>query len=244
MGLALEESSSSPVDLRKEESPCGDIVEEGGGKGGRWSGNVRPFASLEEAAQRIAVDPESGQTFFVDRPIECNACPFCDDVCDMEWCSDCDERRAQLEEANGPLMMTVSELQCGGVLEANKGGGDKIRRVNSRDMFVAPVLSRRYPRKSTYTLCEVRRRKMTGACWVVCKGVVHDVTAALETHSGGKRSILRNAGGRDCTEDFMFHSKSAKKQWRKYEIGSLVACPGEELNGERTSRTSSDCTIM
>lgn len=235
MGLHTAEPSTSSVD---------EIVAEGGGKGGSWSGNARPFASLEEAAQRIAVDPESGQTFFVDLPTECNACPFCDDVCELELCSDCDERRAQLEETNGPLMMTVSELQCGGVHEASRGGGDKIRRVSSRNLLLAPVLSRRYPRKSTYTLCEVRRRNMTGACWIVCKGVVYDVTAALETHSGGKRSILRNAGGRDCTEDFLFHSKAAKKQWRKYEIGSLVACAGEELDGERTSRNFSECAIM
>ncbi|CAN0226819.1 unnamed protein product, partial [Ectocarpus sp. 8 AP-2014] len=80
-------------------------------------------------------------------------------------------------------------------------------------------------------LCEVRRRKITGACWVVSQGSVYDVTAALPDHPGGKRSVLKNAGGRDCAEDFFFHSRAAKKQWRQYRIGSLVACRGEEEDG-------------
>ncbi|CAM9996628.1 unnamed protein product [Ascophyllum nodosum] len=240
-------SPTPPGNLQKKES-LSNSGEGGDCKSKGLGESACSIVSLEDAAQRIAADPISGQLFFVERTTVCDACPCCEDVCEVDWCNNCDDRRAQLEEAYGPLMVSLSELQGGSV--GTLRGGERIRRISSRNRLIAPVLSRRYPRKSTYTLCEVRRRKITGACWVVCKGVVYDVTAALEDHPGGKRSILRNAGGRDCIEDFLFHSKAARKHWRRYKIGNLVACSGEdvessdEIDGERFSRAASDCVIM
>lgn len=232
----------------------GDSGRSSGGSGpagrrGSWGGNVSTISSLEDAAQRIAVDPDTGHSFFVERSTVCDACPYCEDVCEVPWCNGCEDRRAHLEEMFGPLMPSTPGLEkgCGGTGAA--AGGGRIRRVGSQGRMDAPALSRRYPRKSSYTPCEVRRRKLTGACWVVCQGWVYDVTDALEDHPGGKRSVLRNAGGRDCAEDFFFHSKAAKKQWRKYRIGSLTPCSGEkgldggEGDGERSMRTGSDCVI-
>ncbi|CAN0003507.1 unnamed protein product [Scytosiphon promiscuus] len=210
--------------------------DDGGGGGGP------AVASLEDAAQRIAVDPDSGRSYFVDRSTVCDACGYCDDTCEVAWCNGCDERRLNLEDAYGPIMLSALEGGAAAGTGLADGGGSKL----------APVLARRYPRKSSYTLCEVRRRKVTGACWIVSQGSVYDVTAALADHPGGKRSVLRNAGGRDCAEDFFFHSKAAKKEWRQYRIGSLVACRGEEAAGgggsdgegaERSMRTGSDCVI-
>lgn len=224
----------------------------GGNKSGSWGGTVSSIASLEDAAQRIAVDPDSGHSYFVERSTVCDACPYCEDVCEVAWCNGCDEQRVQLEGSYGPLMLSETETGGGGGGEASGSYGDNRNRrgdnVGSSGMKLAPALSRRYTRKASYTLCEVRRRKLTGACWIVSQGSVYDVTGALEDHPGGKRSVLRNAGGRDCEEDFFFHSKVAKKQWRQYRIGSLVRCRGEpgaegEEGEERSMRTGSDCVI-
>eukprot|EP00903_Cladosiphon_okamuranus_P007764 g7519.t1 len=239
----------SPAPLRASRSASGS----GGSVGGRGSrnGNMSSLASLEDAAQRIAVDPDTGHSYFVERSTVCDACPYCDDTCEVAWCNGCDERRARLEYAHGPLMLSrVEEGAAGagdkvasdGVTIGNGAGGGGGGRLK-----LAPVLSRRYSRKSSYTLCEVRRRKLTGACWVVSQGSVYDVTGALADHPGGKRSVLRNAGGKDCEEDFHFHSRAAKRQWRQYRIGSLVPCRGE-MGGdddldERSMRTGSDCVI-
>lgn len=233
---------------------------EGGRFRGSGSGGGSNVASLEDAAQRIAVDPDTGHSYFVERSTVCDACPFCDDTCEVAWCNGCDERRAHLEDVYGPLMLSAAEMGAAGAAgragrdaiwagelsPPPRGGSDGSRENGGSRLKLAPVLSRRYPRKSSYTLCEVRRRRVTGACWIVLKGSVYDVTAALADHPGGKRSVLRNAGGRDCTEDFFFHSRAAKKQWRQYRIGSLVPCRGEEGGGdaaERSMRTGSDCVI-
>ncbi|CAM9156185.1 unnamed protein product [Ectocarpus sp. 13 AM-2016] len=202
---------------------------DGGGRGGRGGDNC----GYDECDHRSTV---------------CDACPYCEDTCEVAWCNGCDETRMHLEEAYGKIMLSAAEVpgagarHGGGETGADYGGGSRLK--------LAPVLSRRYPRKSSYTLCEVRRRKITGACWVVSQGSVYDVTAALPDHPGGKRSVLKNAGGRDCAEDFFFHSRAAKKQWRQYRIGSLVACrggqedgTGEAAGGERSMRTTSDCVI-
>lgn len=244
-GLDSTRSSSSG----RERSGSGGSGKVGGGS---WGGSVSSIVSLEDAAQRIAVDPDSGHSYFVERPTVCDACPYCEDVCEVAWCNGCDEQRLHLEDAYGELILSTAELESnvgGRIRKDGRVGGDGMGIVNN-GRKLAPVLSRRYPRKAGYTLCEIRRRKLTGACWVVCEGSVYDVTGALEDHPGGKRSILRNAGGRDCEEDFHFHSKAAKKQWRQYRIGSLLNCSGEtgdaaagDEDGERTMRSGSDCVI-
>lgn len=251
-------ANPSPSSFQRMNSPSG--VGGGIAQRGSWGGSVSTIVSLEDAAQRIAVDPDSGHSYFVERPTVCDACPYCEDVCEVAWCNGCDERRMHLEEAYGPLMLSTSE--SGGINgglpspatlcsrdegDAGEAGGESRTRNQYNARPMAPVLSRRYPRKSSYTPCEVRRRKLTGACWIVSQGSVYDVTGALADHPGGKRSVLRNAGGRDCSEDFFFHSKAAKKQWRQYRIGSLVSCNGEggtgQGDGERSTRTGSDCVI-
>ncbi|CAM9666513.1 unnamed protein product [Ectocarpus sp. 12 AP-2014] len=237
----------SPMPFRRP-SGSGSVSGSGRRGSGTPSSAAAAVASLEDAAQRIAVDPDSGRSYFVERSTVCDACPYCEDTCEVAWCNGCDETRMHLEEAYGKIMLSAAEVpgagarHGGGETGADNGGGSRLK--------LAPVLSRRYPRKSSYTLCEVRRRKITGACWVVSQGSVYDVTAALPDHPGGKRSVLKNAGGRDCAEDFFFHSRAAKKQWRQYRIGSLVACrggqedgTGEAAGGERSMRTTSDCVI-
>lgn len=243
--------------------------------------------SAEDAAQRIAVDPDTGHSYFIERSTVCDACPYCDDVCEVAGCAGCDDRRSQLEGLYGPLVTPAAHGSQtsrigGGCRRGGVGGSSRSSSIRSsaasspsigRHWGVAsaeddhedgdsertdsrssihgmasmppPSLSARYSRKAGYTPCEVRRRKLTGACWVVCQGCVYDVTHALEDHPGGKRSVLRNSGGRDCQEDFLFHSKAAKKQWRQYRIGHLVGCDGESgTDGSRSLRmSSSECVI-
>ncbi|CBJ49007.1 conserved unknown protein [Ectocarpus siliculosus] len=245
----------SPMPFRRP-SGSGSVGGRGSGSGRRGSGTpgsaAAAVASLEDAAQRIAVDPDSGHSYFVERSTVCDACPYCEDTCEVAWCNGCDETRMHLEEAYGKLMLSAAEVAGAGGRHGGGGGGCETGADNGGGsrLKLAPVLSRRYPRKSSYTLCEVRRRKVTGACWVVSQGSVYDVTAALPDHPGGKRSVLKNAGGRDCAEDFFFHSRAAKKQWRQYRIGSLVACrPGQgdgdggAAGDERSMRIASSCVI-
>ncbi|CAM9138862.1 unnamed protein product [Choristocarpus tenellus] len=161
----------------------------------------------EDLSLRIAVDDETGHSYFVHRATVCDACSFCDDVCEVQSCKECDEKRADLFARYEPHTLPPLLLPGGSAFELGPSAPSKRRAF-----------------KTTYTLCELRRRNLSGSCWIVCRGSVYDVTAFLGDHPGGKRSVLRNAGGRDCEEDFLFHSKQAQKQWRQYRIGILVAC--------------------
>lgn len=214
---------ASPMPLRRREASARH--------GGRPQA-ATAACSPAEAALRIAVDADSGQAFFVERSAVCDACPFCEDVCEVAGCKGCDERRGELERSYGSAVSSH-------VANAEESQGSDSEDAGSS--VSAQSLFERYPRKQTYTLCEVRRRRVTGACWVVSRGTVYDVTDALPDHPGGKSSILRNAGGRDCEEDFLFHSKPARKLWRQYRVGNLVDCAGRE-GGSSPSR-GGDCVI-
>lgn len=71
-----------------------------------------------------------------------------------------------------------------------------------------------------FTWEEVRQHCTIDDLWLVAHGSVYDVTDFVREHPGGVRSLLRHAG-KDCTEDFDFHSKSAQHKWRKYRIGRI-----------------------
>ena len=91
-----------------------------------------------------------------------------------------------------------------------------------------------------FTLCEVRRHCTAESCWLVVGAGVYDVTAFLPRHPAGAQSILRNSGGRDCTEDMGFHSARAQKLWRQHRIGTLEPCGSE---AKRADRDGSGCAI-
>jgi nitrate reductase (NAD(P)H) len=68
---------------------------------------------------------------------------------------------------------------------------------------------------------EVKKHVTDKDCWIVIGGKVYDATSFLNSHPGGVRSILSNAG-KDCTTDFeAFHSDSARKQLQTLLIGDL-----------------------
>lgn len=87
-------------------------------------------------------------------------------------------------------------------------------------------------------LCEVKLHKTRDSCWLVANHEVFDVTGILDVHPGGPRSILRKAGGPDCTQDMKFHTKNARKMLDKCFIGKLQPC------GDEPERPDTNCSIM
>jgi len=88
-------------------------------------------------------------------------------------------------------------------------------------------------------LCEVRLHKTKASCWLVANKEVYDVTGIMDVHPGGPRSILRKAGGPDCTQDMKFHTKKARKMLEKCFIGKLQPC-GEDPE----ANAGANCSIM
>ncbi|TDH65994.1 hypothetical protein CCR75_001846 [Bremia lactucae] len=77
--------------------------------------------------------------------------------------------------------------------------------------------------------CEVKLHRSLDSCWLVSGGQVYDVTGLVTVHPGGILSILRKAGGLDCTRDMKFHTKNARKMMEKCFIGKLQQC-GDEVD--------------
>eukprot|EP00499_Haloplacidia_sp_CaronLabIsolate_P004160 CAMPEP_0196772592 /NCGR_PEP_ID=MMETSP1104-20130614/2314_1 /TAXON_ID=33652 /ORGANISM="Cafeteria sp., Strain Caron Lab Isolate" /LENGTH=174 /DNA_ID=CAMNT_0042142729 /DNA_START=149 /DNA_END=673 /DNA_ORIENTATION=+ len=82
----------------------------------------------------------------------------------------------------------------------------------------APRPGRRRGGRAEFSWDEIRRHTSPDDCWLVAHNKVYDVTAMIDSHPGGRRSILRHAG-RDSTEDFDFHSTSGRKEWEPYCVG-------------------------
>ena len=72
-----------------------------------------------------------------------------------------------------------------------------------------------------YTLEEIGRHTSEDSCWLVANGRVYDATRFLRSHPAGKDVLVRRSGGTDCSEDFSFHSKKARKLWDHYRIGKV-----------------------
>lgn len=89
-------------------------------------------------------------------------------------------------------------------------------------------------------LCEVRNHRGVDSCWIVSKKNVYDVTGLLMAHPGGSKSILRKAGGMDCTKDMNFHSKKARKTLEKCFIGKLQPC----VESNTATDNQYACSIM
>ena len=76
---------------------------------------------------------------------------------------------------------------------------------------------------SYYTLTEVRTHNTIESAWILVGNTIYDVTTYISDHPGGASSILRKCGGSvDCTRDFNFHSKRARREWKRYKVGILL----------------------
>ncbi|KAG2392725.1 hypothetical protein C9374_011450 [Naegleria lovaniensis] len=76
---------------------------------------------------------------------------------------------------------------------------------------------------SYYSREQVSAHSSENDCWMICHGLVYDVTTYLNEHPGGVNLMMKNAG-KDCTSDFeaMFHSPKARNILKKYLIGELL----------------------
>ena len=93
---------------------------------------------------------------------------------------------------------------------------------------------------SYYTLTEVRTHNTMESAWVLIGNTIYDVTTYISDHPGGASSILRKCGGSvDCTRDFNFHSKRARREWKRYKVGILLTT-WEEKN----TNTPTLCIIL
>lgn len=167
---------------------------------------------------------------------ECGACPFCPDMCSNKNCIKCVRKAETLKKAS--LCQSVnaqSQAQPGGLpFNLLLGGMRKNRKIgNAGDVFITP--------------CQLKKHNTIDSAWLLCGSVVYDATEFIHDHPGGKKSILRKAGGVvDCTKDMKFHSPRAVSMWKNNRIGILKACPGqhgEEDRDEAHSETES-CAIM
>lgn len=86
-----------------------------------------------------------------------------------------------------------------------------------------------------FTMCQVKRHNTADNLWLVAHGKVYDATELLDMHPGGRNSLLMEAG-KDCTTDYDFHSKAARKIWGELCIGKVVPCRSEGDSGR--------CVIM
>ena len=74
--------------------------------------------------------------------------------------------------------------------------------------------------KIKFTSEEVNNLRKEGKTIIISNNKIYDLTNYINSHPGGKVSILNNQLN-DCTQSFKFHSENAKKKWKKYKIGYL-----------------------
>ena len=49
------------------------------------------------------------------------------------------------------------------------------------------------------------------------KKIYYNIEELLDKHPGGYKCLIERIN-QDCTNDYMFHSKSGKLSWRKYRV--------------------------
>ena len=144
----------------------------------------------------------------------CNACPHCEDVCEVPFCRDCSVLRKTPSSsvASSSCLSLATNLTSREV--SRRGGGSDL----SPGRTTEPC----------YTLCQVRRHNHTDSAWLVADGIIYDATSYLSLHPGGERSLLRKAGGvADCAEDMRMHSRGAVRMWKDRRVGRVCTCPAQ-----------------
>jgi len=78
------------------------------------------------------------------------------------------------------------------------------------------------------TICDVRAHAREESLWFTANGRVYDATSWLGKHPGGPRALL-SRGGRDCDEDYAFHTARSQELWEGVCIGRLVPCDARRV---------------
>jgi len=149
---------------------------------------------------------------------DCDACPFCKDVCLNDECRTCIKKTKLMNER---------------------------RRCSSTDPFrLFPGHPRTNEEEVYITPCELKRHNTSDSAWLLCGEIVYDATNFINGHPGGEKSILRKAGGAvDCTKDMKFHSSKAINMWKRNKIGVLRTCRGEHGLVEDQDENVESCVI-
>jgi cytochrome b involved in lipid metabolism len=66
-----------------------------------------------------------------------------------------------------------------------------------------------------FTWEEIRDKKL-----IVANNNVYNIMSFLDKHPGGPNALLKSLGN-DCTNDYNFHLKKGKSEWKKYKVGEL-----------------------
>ena len=158
-----------------------------------------------------------------DEPGECDACHFCNDVCEVDSCISCQKKRnnnaadnRQLVERGGDVgwFMGAFASICQNTFESQDNENNEQQQLQQQQQARA------------YTMCQLRRHNHADSAWILVGTTIYDATPYIKSHPGGIATILRKSGGAaDCTEDLRFHSKRAQKEWRKFKVGTLSHCP-------------------
>ena len=143
---------------------------------------------------------------------ECNACNYCLDTCNnVDSCIPCQKK-----------LNTINNRQKQGDMETSWFIALSNICQNTTESHVDNKQQTR-----TYTMCQLRRHNHAESAWILVGDTIYDATPYIKSHPGGTETILRKSGGvYDCTEDLMFHSKRAQKEWRRHKIGTLRRCRG------------------
>ena len=71
-----------------------------------------------------------------------------------------------------------------------------------------------------YRQTEVEKHTTINDCWLIARYRVYNVTDFFVLHPEHINVLLPKAGT-DVSDDYLFHSKSMKKIWKKYCIGYI-----------------------
>jgi hypothetical protein len=240
-GMAATFSSSSSSSSNPQQQPPPSQQQQQQGQQGQGQGyGKRPSlpggsgSGSDLPLDRIVVEP-NGDMVLVEPSVVCDACPACDDVCCLAACRGCAEKRARLV-ARGEMCLLDAQGRRLLIRESSSSGGSgpagcvpRIGKPRTPSSGAAASGAGASAASACYTLCEIRRHRTLGSCWLVAKGQVYDATRYLSSHPAGAIAIARKAGGADCSEDLEFHSGKAQKLWKHMRIGTVVACPSEAL---------------
>jgi cytochrome b involved in lipid metabolism len=69
-----------------------------------------------------------------------------------------------------------------------------------------------------FSLREIKSHNNIDDCWLIANNNVYDATSFLKEHPAHSKRVLKYAGT-DVTNDFNFHTKNQKDEWKKYFIG-------------------------
>ena len=153
--------------------------------------------------------------------LPCGACSCCEDVCGEPTCQDCFHN----ENVNNDNSQQKQDERCC----FERRGHRAARGPGPQQGHPSSCASSNNGRKSTYTMCEIRRHNTTESAWLVAGNDIYDVTEYMTVHPGGSSSLLKKSGGVvDCTRDLNFHSRKGQKLWQKYHVGKVVECPGTQ----------------